>query len=215
MTQSSLKTPPSQSGAAFAQLVIENAGILDPRVAETLFRAFASVPRVRFLHESFSTRASEDVSFPIPYNQTSSKPSVVARMMGLLGLTKGMRVLEIGTGSGYSAAVMAAAGAHVYSVEIVGLLAQLTRKRLDEFSLQNVLIQRADGRKGWREHAPYDGILVSTPFSKVEEELLSQLSFTNGRMVLPVGDTTTQTMTIVEKSGETSSSFTFEKFTIS
>jgi protein-L-isoaspartate(D-aspartate) O-methyltransferase len=171
----------------FAEGIVESAGILDDSTAETLVEAFASVPRDRFVAEAFNLRAAEDNALPIGFGQTISKPSTVARMLGLIGLRKGMTVLEIGCGSGYCSAVMAAAGARVFAVEYVGLLAQRTRKLLDSMNFQNILVRRGDGRRGWLEHAPYDAIVVSAAFNQIEPELFSQLVSPGGRMVAPIG----------------------------
>lgn len=185
----------------FAREIVDKAGVIDEETAETLVFAFASVPRDRFVASAFNLRAHEDISLPIGFGQTISKPSTVARMLGLIGLRKGMRVLEVGCGSGYCSAVMAAAGASVYAVEYVGLLAQQTRKRLDAMDFQNLLIRRGDGRRGWQEHAPYDAIVISAAFEKVEPELVGQLRNPGGRMVGPIGDSRGQILTLWEAKG--------------
>lgn len=99
-----------------------------------------------------------------------------------------MRILEIGCGSGYCSAVMAAAGATVFAVEYVGLLAQKTRRLLDELGFYNILVRSGDGRRGWAEHAPYDAIIVSTAFDQIEPELIGQLRNPGGTMVAPIGN---------------------------
>ena len=185
----------------FAEAIVAKAGILDEETAEVLVNAFACVPRDRFVESGFAPRAAEDTALPIGYSQTISKPSTVARMLGILGLRRGMRVLEIGCGSGYCSAVMAAAGAHVFSMEYVGLLAQRTRRRLDAMDFQNVLIRRGDGRRGWAEHAPYDAIVISAAFEGVEPELVAQLKNPGGRMVAPIGNTGGQILTLWEAKG--------------
>lgn len=191
----------SQGWIRFAESVVDKAGILDEEVAATLVRAFAAVPRDQFVEAGLSLRATEDNSLPIGFGQTISKPSTVARMLGLIGLRRGMRVLEVGCGSGYCSAVMAAAGAQVFALEYVGLLAQRTRKLLDRLNFQNVLIRRGDGRRGWLEHAPYDAIVVSAAFESIEPELVSQLVNPGGRMVAPVGNTRGQILTLWEAKG--------------
>lgn len=188
----------SQGWIRFAENVVEQAGILDEEVAETLVKAFASVPRDQFLESGLSLRATDDVALPIGFGQTISKPSTVARMLGLIGLRRGMRVLEVGCGSGYCSAVMAAAGAQVYAVEYVGLLAQRTRKLLDRMYFQNILVRRGDGRRGWAEHAPYDAIVVSAAFEEMEPELISQLVSPGGRMVAPLGNNLGQILSLWE-----------------
>lgn len=185
----------------FARQIVEQAGVIDEETAETLIYAFAAVPRDRFVASAFNMRAAEDISLPIGYGQTISKPSTVARMLGLIGLRKGMKVLEIGCGSGYCSAVMAAAGAQVYAVEYVGLLAQRTRRLLDAMNFQNLLIWRGDGRRGWAEHAPYDAIVISAAFDSIEPELVSQLKNPGGRMVAPIGNNRGQILTLWEAKG--------------
>lgn len=191
----------SQGWLRFAEQIVETAGVIDEQTAEVLVRAFSSVPRDRFVQGALNLRASQDISLPIGYGQTISKPSTVARMLALIGLRPGMRILEIGCGSGYCSAVMAAAGASVYAVEYVGLLAQRTRKLLDALNFQNILIRRGDGRRGWPEHAPYDAIVISTAFSSIEPELVSQIVNPGGRMVAPVGDSRGQILTLWEAKG--------------
>jgi len=171
----------------FAQQVVDSAGVLDDATAETIVRAFAAIHRDKFLDEGYRGRATEDVALPTGFGQPSTKPSTVARMLALIGLHKGMRVLEVGCGSGYTAAVIAAAGAQVYALESVGLLAQQTRRLLDSLSYSNILVRRGDGERGWQEYAPFDAIVVSNPIERMEPELLAQLAPNGGRMVAPVG----------------------------
>ena len=191
----------SQGWVRFAEGIVARAGVLDADTEDVLIKAFAAVPRDKFVDGAFNMRATEDTALPIGYGQTISKPSTVARMLGLIGLRPGMRVLEIGCGSGYCSAVMAAAGAQVFAVEYVGLLAQRTRKLLDGMSFQNILIHRGDGRRGWKEHAPYDAIVVSAAFQGVEPELVSQIKNPGGRMVAPIGDDNGQILTLWEAKG--------------
>ena len=182
------RQPLSQGWMRFAENVVESAGILDDAVAQTLCEAFASVPRDKFVAPAFNLRATEDTALPIGFGQTISKPSSVARMLGLIGLEPGMRILEVGCGSGYCSAVMAAAGAQVFAVEYVGLLAQKTRRLLDTLNFHNILVRTGDGRRGWREHAPFDAIAISTAFEQIDPALLEQLRNPGGRMVAPVGN---------------------------
>lgn len=191
----------SQGWTRFAEQIVERAGVLDDDTAAVLVEAFASVPRDQFVAEAFNLRATEDISLPIGFGQTISKPSTVARMLGVIGIRPGMKVLEVGCGSGYCSAVMAAAGARVFAIEYVGLLAQQTRRRLDAMNFQNVLIRRGDGRRGWAEHAPYDAIVLSAAFETVEPELVRQLINPGGRMVAPVGNTRGQILTLWEAKG--------------
>lgn len=195
------RKPISPGWLRFAETIVNKAGIVDDETAEVLIDAFAAVPREKFVAQAFDRRALEDTALPIGYGQTISKPSTVARMLGLIGLRTGMRVLEVGCGSGYCSALMAAAGAQVFAVEYVGLLAQKTRKLLDSLGFQNILVRSGDGRRGWSEHAPYDAIVVSAAFETIEPELVSQLVNPGGRMVAPVGDNKGQILTLWEAKG--------------
>ena len=195
------RKPLSPGWVRFAEAVINKAGIVDDDTADVLVNAFAAVPRDKFVAQAFDRRALEDTALPIGYGQTISKPSTVARMLGLIGLRRGMRILEVGCGSGYCSALMAAAGAQVFAVEYVGLLAQRTRKLLDAMGFQNVLIRSGDGRRGWAEHAPFDAIVVSAAFETIEPELVAQLRNPGGRMVAPVGDNRGQILTLWEAKG--------------
>lgn len=188
----------SFSWRRFADSVVDSVGVLDQETADTISDAMAAVPRDRFVPNGFNVRAMEDIALPIGYGQTISKPTTVARMLSLIGLRKGMTVLEIGCGSGYCSAVMAAAGARVFAIEYVGLLAQRTRKHLDSMNFQNIIIRRGDGRKGWLEHAPYDAIVVSAAFPRIEPQLLGQLVKPGGRLVAPIGTVQGQTLELWE-----------------
>lgn len=197
----------------YAEEVVNAAGILDDSTADILVQAFAKVPRENFLDSALAQRIYEDVSLPIACGQTTSRPSTIARMLGLVGIRSGMRVLEIGCGSGYGSAIMAAAGAYVFAVEYIGPLGQQTRRRLDSFGFQNVIVRNGDGRKGWAEHAPYDAIIMSAPFDKVEPELISQLA-NGGRMVAPIGNSRSQIMTLWEVKDNTTRMYQLEPCSI-
>ena len=196
-----IRKPISPGWIRFAEGIVNKAGVIDDDTADVLIQAFAAVPRDKFVSQALDRRASEDTALPIGFGQTISKPSTVARMLGLIGLRPGMRVLEIGCGSGYCSAVMAAAGAQVFAVEYVGLLAQRTRKLLDSLNYHNILVRSGDGRRGWSEHAPFDAIVVSAAFQSVEPELISQLQNPGGRMIAPIGDTRGQILTLWEAKG--------------
>ncbi len=182
----------------FAETMVERAGILEDDTADILINAFAAVPRNRFVEPAFNMRATEDTALPIGFGQTISKVTTVARMLGLIGISPGMKILEIGCGSGYCSAVMAAAGATVFAVEYIGPLAQRTRRLLDSLDFQNILVRIGDGKRGWAEHAPYDAIVVSAAFEGIENELIKQLRTPGGRLVVPVGDTSSQQLTLWE-----------------
>ena len=135
---------------------LREAGIVDERV----LNAIRTLPRHLFVDEALATRAYEDTALPIGHSQTISQPWVVARMTEVLLENSPKKVLEIGTGSGYQAAVLAILGLEVYTVERIGDLLRQARKRLRQLGL-NVRSKHDDGRIGWAEHGPYDGIIVT------------------------------------------------------
>ncbi len=149
--------------------------------------AMASVPRHRFLPAELAGYAEDDRALPIGCGQTISQPYIVGVMTAALRLDAGDRVLEIGTGSGYQAAVLAALGAEVTSLEIIPDLAARARTVLDELGY-DVDVHVADGSAGWPEHAPYDGIIVTAAPETVPDALFEQLA-PGGRLVVPVGPT--------------------------
>ncbi len=157
-------------------------GIRDPRVLE----AMRTVPRHRFVPEDMRDLAYADAPLPIGQRQTISQPYIVALMTELLELTGDEKVLEIGTGSGYQAAVLGALAREVYSVERLPALAERARALLRELGYHNVHVVVGDGTRGLREHAPYDAIVVTAAAPRVPKPLLEQLA-DGGRLVLPVG----------------------------
>jgi len=140
-----------------------------------------------FIEPAFAPRAFQDISLPIGYGQTISRPSTVAAMLASLRLRPGERVLEVGFGCGYVLALLAALGAQPYGIEKVPSLAQRTRRRLDAMGLQTVIVRFGEGRKGWPELAPFDAVICSCAFDQPPQELFSQLS-ESGRLVAPVID---------------------------
>jgi protein-L-isoaspartate(D-aspartate) O-methyltransferase len=156
-------------------------GVADPRV----LAAARLVPRHGFVPSDMVAFAYADRPLPIGYGQTISQPYMVAWMTELLGLKGGERVLEIGTGSGYQAAILAAMGVEVYSVEIVPELYEQATARLAQLGYQ-VHTRRADGYYGWAEHAPYDAIMVTAAPDHIPPPLVQQLKV-GGRLVIPVG----------------------------
>ena len=175
---------------------IEARGVRDPRVLEALRK----VPRHRFVPEGLEGQAYRDHPLPIGRGQTISQPYIVAVMTELLAPKPGEKVLEIGTGSGYQAAVLAELGASVTSVEIVPELAATARKTLAENGYGQVAVIVGDGWRGHPEGAPYDAILVTAAPDRVPEELVKQLR-TGGRMVLPVGEYD-QRLRVIEKTAD-------------
>ncbi len=161
---------------------IEARGGKDPRVLEAMRR----IPRHLFVPDDQRASAYSDHPLPIGSGQTISQPYIVAFMTEQLGLKGGERVLEIGTGSGYQAAVLAALARKVYSIEIRKELADGARERLGKLGVANAEIVAGDGYRGWPEEAPFDAIIVTAAPERVPPPLLEQLT-PNGRMVIPVG----------------------------
>ncbi|HET6603148.1 MAG TPA: protein-L-isoaspartate(D-aspartate) O-methyltransferase [Xanthomonadaceae bacterium] len=158
-------------------------GIGDPRV----LAAIGTVPRHLFIDEALASRAYEDTALPIGSGQTISQPYVVARMTeALIEHAIPGSVLEIGTGSGYQAAVLATQVERVYTIERIDELLRAARRRFRRMGIGNVRVRHDDGRAGWPEHAPYDAILVTAAAERVEPALLAQLA-PGGVLVAPVG----------------------------
>jgi protein-L-isoaspartate(D-aspartate) O-methyltransferase len=173
---------------------ILNRGIRNPKVLD----AMRNVPRHRFVPEDYRHMAYSDRPLPIGHEQTISQPYIVALMTDYLNLKEGEKVLEIGTGSGYQAAVLAEIVDHVYSVEIVSALAQRARQTLSDLEYDNVHIRTGDGYKGWPENAPYDAIIVTASPTDVPPPLKDQLA-EGGRMVIPVGGPVFQKLVLLRK----------------
>lgn len=169
-------------------------GVRDGRVLD----AMMAVERHRFVPEDVIDFAYADQPLPIGYGQTISQPYIVALMSELLNPEPGDTVLEIGTGSGYQAAVLSGLVAHVYSIEIVEPLAEEARARLRELGYDNVTIRCGDGWGGWPEHAPFHGVIVTAAPPAVPKPLLEQLAV-GGRMVVPVGDAFQELQVIVRE----------------
>jgi protein-L-isoaspartate(D-aspartate) O-methyltransferase len=170
-------------------------GIRDERVLEAILR----VPRHVFVDEALASRAYEDTALPIGHGQTISQPYIVALMtQALIAGGRLKKVLEVGTGSGYQTAVLAGLVDEIYSVERLEPLMKLARKRLREIGCRNVHIKLSDGSWGWKEHAPYDGIIVTAAPAQVPPALLEQLA-PGGRLVIPVGGSTMQELMLVQQ----------------
>ena len=154
--------------------------------SQLVLDAMRAVPREDFLPEDLREFAYKDAPLPIAEGQTISQPYIVALMTEALALKGGETVLEIGTGSGYAAAVLAQIAENVYTVERIGQLAETAAKLLSDLGYRNVHVQHADGTRGWEDHAPYDAIVVTAGGPEVPESLRSQLKI-GGRLVIPVG----------------------------
>jgi len=176
--------------------VIRSRGITD----EHVLSALRAVERHRFVPEPFTNRAYEDTALPIGHGQTISQPYTVAFMTQALGLKEGDKVLEIGTGSGYQAAVLAAMGMRVFTIERNLTLLAGARKLFDRLKLR-IASRGGDGTVGWTEHAPYAGILVTAAAPTVPQPLLAQLA-EGGRLVIPVGDMDVQSVVVCTRHGE-------------
>lgn len=173
-------------------------GITDTEVLEALRR----VPRHLFVPRELEKLAYEDTPLPIGYGQTISQPYVVALMTENLKAQPGDKILEVGTGSGYQAAVLSEMGCKVYTVEIIKALADEAQERLTRLGYRDVSILWGDGYFGWKEHAPFDGILVTCAVDHIPPPLLEQLK-EGGRMVIPVGPPwSLQSLLVVEKTRE-------------
>ena len=173
-------------------------GIEDPLVLD----AMGKIPRDRFVEEALTGEAYNDHPLPIGHKQTISQPYMVALMTEALALTGSEKVLEIGTGSGYQTAVLAQLSEKVYTVERIRVLMVKARTILAELECNNVLFKAYDGTLGWQEFAPYDAIMVTAGAPKVPEPLLEQLAKV-GRLVIPIGDRSTQELKrITKKNGK-------------
>ncbi|HYA88442.1 MAG TPA: protein-L-isoaspartate(D-aspartate) O-methyltransferase [Nitrospirota bacterium] len=176
---------------------IVSRGIKDERV----LLAMRKVPRHEFLPEAIRGMAYQDSALPLGEGQTMSQPYMVAVMSELLGLSGTERVLEIGTGSGYQAAVLAELCEKVYTVERIKILADRARATLDRLGYRSVAIKVYDGTYGWKDMAPFDAIIVTAGSPDIPAPLVEQLK-EGGRMVIPVGERYEQTLTKVIKTAE-------------
>jgi len=174
---------------------IKSRGVKDPQV----LTAMETVPRHKFVPNQYLSQAHEDHPLPIGYGQTISQPFIVALMTEVLQLEKGDRVLEIGTGSGYQAAVLAEMETKVFTIEIIPELAGKAEQRLDKLGYTDVEVRYADGYYGWEEHAPFDAIIVTAAPDHLPLPLIQQLA-EGGRLVVPIGPIgAVQTLWLFEK----------------
>ena len=162
---------------------IEARGVKDRLVLD----AMRKVPRHLFVAEGLQDVAYTDGPLPIGEEQTISQPYIVALMTELLGLAGGEKVLEIGTGSGYQAAILAEIAKEVYTIEIICSLVEMAETRLKEMEYKNITVKCADGYQGWEEHAPFDGVMVTAAPDHIPQPLVDQLKV-GGKLVIPVGD---------------------------
>ncbi len=170
-------------------------GVRDPAVLDVM----GKIPRHEFVDSSYRGRAYEDHPLPIGEGQTISQPYVVALMTEALRLGRNDRVLEIGTGSGYQAAVLAGIVREVYSIEIRKTLADRAERTLGGFGYRNVKVKCGDGYFGWEEHAPFDAIIITAAANHIPPNLIKQLK-EGGRLIVPLGSTVYfQTLTLATK----------------
>jgi len=184
--------------AAMVAQQLERRGIRDQRVLE----AMATIPREAFVPHAPAPVAYDDRALPIEQGQTISQPYIVARMTELLGVEPGDRVLEIGTGSGYQAAVLATLGARVLSIERHETLARGARERLGSLGIEGVEVRVGDGSIGDPGGAPWDGIIVTAGAPSIPDALREQLAI-GGRLVIPVGPRRDQELIVVERRSPT------------
>lgn len=176
---------------------------IEPRdvTHEAVLEAMRSVPRHNFVRPGDTGRAYEDRPIPIGHGQTISQPYIVAFMTEIIEPQAGDRVLEVGTGSGYQAAVLAEVVDQVHTIEIIDELAEQGRSNLRESGYNEVSVRNADGYYGWEEHAPFDAIVVTAAADSIPPPLVDQLS-EDGKMVIPVGSPfRTQRLMLVERDG--------------
>jgi protein-L-isoaspartate(D-aspartate) O-methyltransferase len=172
---------------------IERRGIHDAKVLQ----AMRKVPRHKFVPDHLRKYAYADEPLPIGEDQTISQPYIVAYMTEKLEIEPGDKVLEIGTGSGYQAAVLAELTDSVFTIEIVDVLARRAEKTLKELDYENIYVKSGDGYKGWPEHAPFDAIIITAAPTKIPQPLADQLRI-GGRMILPLGDFS-QDLVLIQK----------------
>jgi len=173
------------------QYVIE-AGITEPK----LIVAMEKIPRHEFVDEALKFQAYAGKALPIGFGQTISHPTTIALMTNALDIREGDRILEIGTGSGYQAAILAAMGAKVFTIERIPALARKAQQVLEKLGFYSIAVQVGDGSKGWTEFAPYDGIMVTAASPGIPESLVNQLKV-NGRLILPIGDRDKQQLKVI------------------
>jgi protein-L-isoaspartate(D-aspartate) O-methyltransferase len=187
--------------ARMVEQQLEARGYADPSITDpVVLEAMRQVPRHRFVLPEWRDRAYDDGPLPIGHGQTISQPYIVALMTQLVRPRPGDRILDVGTGSGYGAAVLAACGTEVYTIEIIPELAEESAQRLEELGYDQITTRTGDAWQGWPEAAPFDAIVVAAAPLEVPPALVEQLA-PGGRMVLPLGDVE-QTLVLVEKDEE-------------
>ena len=192
--QPSREAGPDRAREEMVAAQIEERGVRDPRT----LAAMRKVPRHLFVPPNLVRDAYSDHPLPIGHGQTISQPYIVAFMTEALGLRGGEKVLEVGTGSGYQAAVLAEIAARVYTIEIVAPLADEARERLARLGYRNVEVRAGDGYQGWAEAAPFDAVIVTAAAPRIPEPLKQQLK-DGGRLVIPVGEDDQELMVVTRR----------------
>jgi len=191
------EAPPSELAGARLDMVQEQLvarDVKDPRV----LKAMGKVPRHEFVGPELRALAYDDRPLPIGHGVTISQPYIVALMTELADVRAGERVLDVGTGSGYQAAVLAELGAEVWGIEIVKELAEQAAKRLEKLGYTKAHVRHGDGYAGWPAHAPFDAIIVAAAPREVPQALLDQLAI-GGRLVIPVGSQWRQELRVITR----------------
>lgn len=170
----------------FAEHVVEAAGVIDLDIEAALISAFSVVRREDFVPTEHRGDVLRDIPVSVGYGFMLMRPSVLARMYGAVGVKRGIKVLEIGSGGGYPAALMASIGCDLFCVEHNAQLARLARRKLDESGYQGVLLRVGDTNKGWKDHAPYQAIVFTFAVEEISAAILEQLDI-GGRLIAPVG----------------------------
>jgi protein-L-isoaspartate(D-aspartate) O-methyltransferase len=183
---------------AFRKQMVKEQLIARDITDESVLRAFLKVPRHKFIPQIERKDAYGDFPLPIGCGQTISQPYIVALMTQCLNLKGDERVLEIGTGSGYQTAILAELSKKVYTVERLEELSRTAEKKLAELDYKDIYFKISDGSLGWGENAPFDGIIVTAGSPCLPQPLLEQLA-EGGRLVIPLGENSTQVLTVVEK----------------
>ena len=169
---------------------------------EAVLEMIRNTPRHLFVDEALASRAYEDTALPIGYNQTISQPYIVAAMTDLILRAHPHKVLEIGTGSGYQAAILAPLVEKLYTVERIEPLATQARQRFRKLGLRNIRASYSDGTEGLPEFAPYDAIITTAASEEIPQALLEQLSPDGGRLIIPLGGPNQQVLTLVTRQGD-------------
>jgi len=169
---------------------------------EAVLDVIRNTPRHLFVDEALASRAYEDTALPIGYNQTISQPYIVAVMTDLVVRDHPQKVLEIGTGSGYQAAILAPLVSRIYTVERIKPLAVQARQRFRKLGLRNIRASHSDGTEGLPDFAPYDAIITTAATELIPQALMEQLSPRGGRLIIPVGGRDRQTLTVVTRHGD-------------